>query len=129
MEMCAGALIPRRTLSLPMRSTWISISFPIISFSSFLRVTTSINASTLSARAQIGMQFDHNRVEQIQTSVLLGQTDRRGGRAQKYTKVILRWLVPSNFPSDDAYRDRRPRLMPGASTVAIGLHSVSGTCP
>src|SRR6266850_4777271 len=42
MEMCAGALIPRRTLSRPIRSTWISISFPMISFSSFFRVTTSI---------------------------------------------------------------------------------------
>src|SRR6266705_5581204 len=42
MEMCAGALIPRRTLSRPIRSTWISISFPMMSFSSFFRVTTSI---------------------------------------------------------------------------------------
>src|SRR5881396_2343586 len=42
MEMCAGALIPSRTLSRPIRRTWISISFPMMSFSSFFRVTTSI---------------------------------------------------------------------------------------
>src|SRR5215510_10336835 len=40
--MCEGALIPSRTLSRPILRTCISISLPIISFSSFFRVTTSI---------------------------------------------------------------------------------------